>query len=310
MTDTPLVFDRRALRRHRDRAAPGFPAHDFLMRHAAEGLVDRLGDIRRDFPTAAAIGSRRGLLRPLLMAAGRVATLVELELSAAMLGRAGPGAVADPEWLPLADSSIDLAISALELHWINDLPGTLAQIRRALRPDGLLLASLLGGETLAELRTVLLEAESEVSGGAAPRVSPVIDVRDAGALLQRAGFALPVVDSLTVTASYPDALALMRDLRGMGETGAALARPRRFTPRAVLLRAGALYAERYGTPDGRIPARFEIITLTAWAPHAAQPRPLRPGSATARLADALGTDERPLDPRPGRGEGAERQRGG
>jgi len=189
----------------------------------------------------------------------------------------------------------------LGLHWINDLPGALIQMRRCLRPDGLLLASMLGGRTLEELRACLLAAEAEVAGGASPRVSPFADARDAGGLLQRAGFALPVVDADLVDASYPDALALMRDLRGMGESNATIDRARSFTRREVLLRAAAIYAERFGGPDGRVKASFEILTLTAWAPAPSQPRPLRPGSAAARLADALGTVETPAGERAGDG---------
>jgi NADH dehydrogenase [ubiquinone] 1 alpha subcomplex assembly factor 5 len=184
-------------------------------------------------------------------------------------------------------------LSNLDLHWTNDLPGALLQLRQALRPDGLLLASLFGGETLAELSRALLEAELAEEGGVSPRVSPFADLRDLGHLLQRAGFALPVVDSDAIEVTYPDALALMRDLRAMGETNAAAERRRGFTRRATLARAAALYRERFARPDGRISARFEIVTLTAWAPHAAQPQPLRPGSARFRLADALGVPEHP-----------------
>ncbi|HEX7967021.1 MAG TPA: methyltransferase domain-containing protein [Stellaceae bacterium] len=209
-----------------------------------------------------------------------------------------PRVVAEAEALPFARHSFDLVLSSLDLHWANDLPGALLQLRQVLRPDGLLLASLLGGETLFELRHALIEAELAEEGGAGPRVSPFADVRDLGMLLQRAGFALPVVDSDTVTATYADAPALMRDLRGMGETNALAERRRGFTRRATFARAAAIYAEQFGQADGRIPASFEIITLTAWAPHESQPKPLRPGSATARLADALETRERPAKEEP------------
>jgi NADH dehydrogenase [ubiquinone] 1 alpha subcomplex assembly factor 5 len=200
--------------------------------------------------------------------------------------------VAEAEALPFKPESFDLAVSLLDLHWINDLPGALVQLRRALKPDGLLLASLFGGDTLLELRQAWMEAEIEEEGGAGPRVAPFADVRDLGSLLQRAGFALPVVDSDTIEVTYPDALALMRDLRAMGEANAVAERRRSFTRRATLARAAAFYAERFRRPDGRIAARFEILTLTGWAPHQSQPKPLRPGSATARLADALNTIER------------------
>jgi SAM-dependent methyltransferase len=214
---------------------------------------------------------------------------------------AGLRVVADEEFLPFAAGTFDLVASCLSLHWVNDLPGALIQLRHALRPDGLLLVSLLGGETLHELRAALLEAEAEVTGGAAPRVSPFADVRDAGSLLQRAGFALPVVDADTITVSYPNALALMRDLRAMGEANALAERRRGFSRRGVLLRAAARYEERFADATGRVPATFKIITLTAWAPHEAQPKPLRPGSAAARLAAALGAVETPAGDKVGPG---------
>jgi len=189
------------------------------------------------------------------------------------------------------DGSLDLIVSALSLQMVNDLPGALAQMRRALKPDGLLLAALLGGRTLAELREALLAAESEITGGAAPRVAPVTDVRDLGALLQRAGFALPVADSDVVTVTYASPLALFADLRAMAATSVLVDRPRRPLRRDVLMRALQLYAERFALPDGRVPATFEILTMTGWVPHESQQKPLQPGSATARLAEALGTTE-------------------
>jgi SAM-dependent methyltransferase len=295
------VFDRAAVRRHRERAARTLDAHDFLFREAASRLVERLDEVRRDFPRALDLGGHGGVLAQTLAERSGIGTVIHTDL-ASTLARRGPGlrVVADEEFLPFAPVSFDLIASCLSLHWVNDLPGTLIQLRHALRPDGLLLVSLLGGETLHELRAALLEAEAEETGGAAPRVSPFADVRDAGALLQRAGFALPVVDADTITVSYPDALALMRDLRGMGEANALTERRRVFSRRGVLLRAAARYAERFGDAAGRIPATFKIVTLTAWAPHAAQPKPLRPGSAAARLAEALGTVEAPAGDKTGR----------
>ena len=204
---------------------------------------------------------------------------------------------ADEEVLPFRDASLDLIVSGLALQHVNDLPGVLAQARRALKPDGLLLAALLGGSTLNELRSAFLAAEEEIEGGASPRVAPFADVRDLGALLQRAQLALPVVDADTVTVTYADPLALMRELRAMGATNVLRARRRAPLRRATLLRAIEIYQERFGLADGRIPATFEILTLTAWAPHASQQRPLQPGSAKARLADALKVPELPLDPR-------------
>jgi SAM-dependent methyltransferase len=207
---------------------------------------------------------------------------------------------AEAEALPFAPAVFDLILSPLALHWTNDLPGALVQLRRCLRPDGLLLVSVLGGETLAELRRAFFDAELAVEGGVSPRVSPMADGRDLSGLLQRAGFSLPVVDSDRITVTYADAFALMSELRAMGETNAVRERRRRFTRRATLLRLAELYRTLFGTADGRIVASFEIITLTAWAPHESQPKPLRPGSATARLADALGTAEKSAGEKTGR----------
>ena len=200
---------------------------------------------------------------------------------------------ANEEALPFRDQSLDLVTSGLALHLVNDLPGAFVQIRRALKPDGLFLAALLGGSTLSELRNALLAAEEELEGGASPRVAPFADVQDLGALLQRAGFALPVVDADTVTVTYPDALALMRELRAMGAANALKARRQGPLRRATLVRALALYQERFGAPNGRVRATFEIITLTAWAPHESQQQPLQPGTAKVRLAQVLGTVELP-----------------
>jgi SAM-dependent methyltransferase len=208
----------------------------------------------------------------------------------------GTGALrlaADEEALPFADASFDLALSCLSLHWVNDLPGALVQLRRALKPDGLFLAAMLGAGTLDELRGAWVEAESAEEGGVSPRVSPFADLADAAALLQRAGFALPVADADTITVTWPDPFALMRELRGMGETNAAEGRRRAPSRRGTLLAAAAAYAERHADADGRIPATFRVLYLSGWAPAADQPKPLRPGSATARLADALDAEERP-----------------
>ena len=284
------IFDRLALRRHRDRAAATIDRHDFLLREAADRLTDRLDVVRRTFPIAVDLGARTGLLASLLMGRGGIETLVEIESSPAMAKRSragGPRVVGEIEFLPFGEASVDLAISCLALHWVDDLPGALAQIRRMLRPDGLFLASMFGGDTLVELRRAMIEAEIAVASGASPRLSPLVQIRDAGALLQRAGFAMPVVDRDTITVTYASALELMRDLRAIGETNAREDRPRGFTSRAVMLGTARRYAELFAGADGRIPATFEILTLTAWAPHESQRKPLRPGSATARLADAL-----------------------
>ena len=208
--------------------------------------------------------------------------------------------IADEEALPFAPASLDLVVSGLVLHHVNDLPGTLVQIRRALKPDGLFLAALLGGETLKELREAWLIAEDEIMGGASPRVAPFADVRDLGGLLQRAGFALPVADTDVVRVTYASPLDLMREIKAMGASNVLTARRRVPVTRKLLFRAAEVYAERFALADGRIPATFEIITLTAWVPHESQQKPLRPGSAKSRLAEALGVKEQGTGEKPGR----------
>jgi NADH dehydrogenase [ubiquinone] 1 alpha subcomplex assembly factor 5 len=300
--DPLRVFDRAALRRHRARAARQPEEAAFLVREAAERLLDRLDDVARRFPLALDLGSRDGVLARLLAGRGGIETLIHADAAFGFARLAPPPAIAaEAEALPFRPASFDLVLSNLDLHWTNDLPGALLQLREVLRPDGLLLASLFGGETLRELRRALMEAELEEEGGASPRVAPFADLRDLGQLLQRAGFALPVVDSDSIEVTYADALALMRDLRAMGESNAVAERRRGFTRRATLFRAVARYRELFGRSDGRVPAHFEIVTLTAWAPDASQPRPLKPGSARASLAAALGAVEHPAGDRaPGR----------
>lgn len=256
----------------------------------------------RDFPVAVDLSARSGALREILAEsdlAGRIGVLVEADLSPAMLaGRRGPRAVVDEERLPFARESLDLVVSTLGLHWTNDVVGALIQIRQALRPDGLFIGALLGGSTLTELRQAMTAAEDEILGGAGSRVSPFADSRDATGLLQRAGFALPVGDVDRVTVSYEHPLRLLADLRRMGETNVLAERHPHALTRTLLARASEIYVERFGGPDGRVPATFEIVTLTGWAPHASQQQPLAPGSAKMRLADALGTVEHRL-PREG-----------
>lgn len=288
----PQLFDRRAWRLHRDRAArivgaqPG--AADFLHAEVVDRLIDRLGLVGREFPIALDLGARGGALARLLALRPGALRVVTADPSAAFLATApGPRVAADPELLPFREASFDLIASVLALHWTADLPGALVQLRRALRPDGLLLAAMLGGQTLVELRTALFDAELAEEGGVSPRVSPAIELADAAALLQRAGFAMPVADSETITATYPDMLALMHELRAMGETNALSARRRGFMRRATLARAALVHAEQFSDSDGRIPATFEILFLVGWAPAPSQPQPLPRGSATHRLADAL-----------------------
>jgi SAM-dependent methyltransferase len=258
----------------------------FLMERAAEELGDRLATVERRFATSAAIFSQMGSARDALLASGRVGDVVRVEADAALLD--GNGVVAASELLPLEPESLELAVSLYALHEVNDLPGMLIQIRRALRPDGLFLGCMAGAGTLAELRDALLSAETEIYGGASPRVFPFADVRAGGALLQRAGFALPVADHETVTVRYDTMFALMRDLRAMGATNSLVARSRRPATKGLLMRAGEIYAERYSDPDGRVRATFSTIWLSGWAPHSSQQKPLKPGSAKVSLAKVLG----------------------
>jgi SAM-dependent methyltransferase len=282
MSDSMNIFDRRLVRLHRDRAAAGLSAHDFLFREVAERLADRLDDVTRKFPRALDLGCHGGEVAAVLGSRGGIETLVQCDLSPTMARRAAangsPTLAADEELLPFAPQSFDLVISNLSLHWVNDLPGCLLQIRRCLKPDGLFLATMLGGDTLAELRQALMAAELAGTGGAGPRVSPFADLRDAGSLLQRAGFALPVADVETLTVTYSDMLRLMADLRGMGETNLLLRRLKRPTRRNVFARAAALYQQRHGLADGRIPATFRLLFLTGWSPHESQQQPARRGS--------------------------------
>ncbi len=306
MSDSITIFDRGLLRRRRARAA-GLGGETALLREVAERLADRLDDINRRFPLALDLGCRSGTLGRSLKGRGGVETLVQSDLAPEMAARAAgaaaPALAADEEFLPFGAGAFDLVLSCLSLHWVNDLPGALVQIRHALKPDGLFLAALLGGETLKELRQALLDAELEVEGGASPRVSPFADLRDLGGLLQRAGFALPVADLDSLTLDYQNAFALAQDLRILGETNAVAAQRRGASRRETLLRAVALYQARHGRPDGRVPASFQVLYLTGWAPHASQQQPLAPGSAQARLAAALDTEERPAGEaaRPGPG---------
>jgi len=295
MSALPLLFDRTLRRLRLDRSAAAWRTADFLHRRAADDIADRLSAIMRRFPLAVELGASPGLIAGLSSSA-QVGQWLQAGLSGARLnGIAGPRVVADEERLPFRAASLDLIASALSLHWTNDLVGALVQIRRALRPDGLFIGALLGGATLTELRQALLIAESEIGSGAGARVSPFADGFDGAALLQRAGFTLPVADVDRVTVRYDHPIKLMADLRAMGETSVLIDRPRMPLSRAVLARTAEVYAERFALPDGRIPATFEIVTLTGWAAHESQQTPLKPGSAKMRLADALNVVEHPLE---------------
>jgi NADH dehydrogenase [ubiquinone] 1 alpha subcomplex assembly factor 5 len=284
MTEGMTVFDRRAVRRHRDRAAATVDGVADILRDAADRLLDRLDDISVRFHRALDVGGR-GVVAPLLQARG--IDVVSCDLSAAMAARAGaPCVAADEEFLPFAPASFDLVVANLSLHWVNDLPGALIQLRMALKPDGLLLASLPALGTLAELREALTGAEAELAGGASPRVSPFPDLRDCAGLLQRAGFALPVADVEDIRLLYANPLALLRDLRAAGETNAVTLRDRRTPPRALFPAALAALPQELG----RVPATLRLAMLTGWAPAPSQPKPLARGSAKTSLADALRDD--------------------
>ena len=265
MSESMTIFNRRTVRRHRDRAAAGFGEHDFLIHDVGDRLADRLDDVRRTFPLALDFGCHDGTLDRLLNGRGGIETLVRCDLSEKMATRSGPLAItADEEFLPFAPACFDLALSNLSLHWVNDLPGTLAQLRRAIKPGGLMLATMLGGDTLKELRHSLATAEINLEGGLSPRVSPFADVRDAGDLLSRAGFIGTVADSETITVSYEHPMRLLADLRGMGEANAVIESRKGFTHRQTMMQAMTIYQETFGGDDGRVPATFQVIYLTAW----------------------------------------------
>lgn len=287
MSERMLVFDRALVHRRRHRFAGNFAASGFLVEEVVDRLLDRLADIRREFRRVLVLGAPFGLVETAL--AGRLGTecLVAVDAAGAMLAGSGQRVVADAEALPFASDSFDLVLSPMVLHWVNDLPGTLVQLRACLAPDGLLMVAMPGGETLAELRQCLTRAELECEGGISPRVSPFADVRDAGALLQRAGFALPVVDVDRITVSYGEPLRLLRDLGRMGEANALLQRRPGPLRRMTLARACQLYGELYADADGRVPATFDILFMAGWKPHPSQQQPARRGSARTRLADAL-----------------------
>ncbi len=277
----PRLFDHAVMQARATRRMRLADGADFLFRRAADDLADRLSPVLRPFPLIADVGTPHDAfaeaLRILRPDSDMLRTLAQ---------------PLDPETLNLQVEAYDLITSGLVLQHANDLPGALVQIRRALRPDGLFVGCLAGGATLTELRQSLAQAESEITGGVSPRVFPFADVRDMGGLLQRAGFALPVADSESVTVRYGSMFSLMADLRAMGATNILNERSRHFTPRALFLKAADIYQRRFADPDGRIRATFEILWLTAWAPHESQQKPLKPGSAKQRLADALGVVER------------------
>jgi len=292
----PRVFDPLRKSRQRSRAAAGYAQYGFLKMRVSSDLVERLGDSPRAFPLALDLGCHDGTLSRALLESGQVRTSIALDSVPAMASQAcGNGVlpiIGEPERLALAPGSVDLVASALYLHWANDLPGLMVQVRECLKPDGLFLAALFGAGTLVELRTALIEAETELTGGASPRISPLPGLQDMAGLLQRTGFAMPVADVQSLTVRYESALGLVDDLRGMGEQAAFADPGRHSLSRRILARMAEIYQTRYGDADGRVRASFEVIWLSGWAPGKGQPAPLRPGSAKVSLADALGTQER------------------
>lgn len=273
-----ILFDRTRLRKRRDRAAATLPQHDFMLREGATLLVESLAPIKHSFPRVAELGSHT----PALATRRGTTHYISCDLT----GSAQPSLVADEEYLPFAENALDAIYSNLSLQWVNDLPGTLLQIQRALKPDGLFMAVIPGAETLRELRQVLAEVESK-KGGISPRVAPFLDVREAGHLLQRAGFALPVVDAVTLTVTYENLFALMHELRGMGASNMLAAQQKHFTPRGFFLDAAACYAAQHNDGEGRIVATVELLTLTGWKPAASQQKPAQRGSGKVSLRDTL-----------------------
>ena len=296
MTDRPNLIDDHALIRNRDRAAPHFDGVDYLKRAVAERVMDRIDTILRDLPLVMDVGCHTGLLTEQLLASPKIGQVKAFDPSPEMAekthARTGVEvAVAPFDHIPFEDDKFDAIASAFSLHWANDLPGTLIQLRQRLKPDGVLVAALAGGETLNNLRNCMATAESEISGGMSPRILPMADIRDMGGLIGRAGLTMPVADSDIITVTYPDLFTMMGELKQMGEANSMNDRIKRMTSRSVFLRAAELYQDQYAEADGRISASFEIITLTGWSPDESQPKPLRPGSAQIRLADALGATE-------------------
>ena len=294
--DNMQVFDRPLLRQRRARAIENFDDFSFLFETVADQLADRLSDIRHEFPVIADLGAGTSTMSDILSGRAGTKTVIGCDMAPAMARSSNCAIVADEDLLPFAPASLDAVVSNLSLQWVNDLPGALAQIRQALRPDGLFLAAVMGGQTLHELRDCLMQAEIEVYGGVSPRTSPLIDMHDMSALMQRAGFALPVVDRDTIEIDYASVFSLMHDLRGMAATNATLVREKRPVSRRLMLETARLYADKYPAIEAEegISATFEVIYMIGWAPAANQQQPLKPGSAKIRLADALGSEEKKI----------------
>jgi SAM-dependent methyltransferase len=292
MNSSPQIFDERLLQQRRQRVSSEAARHDFLLQRVAGDFSERLDAVKREFASALDLGAHHGVIGPTIARRAGTVLVVSADASAGMLEQCAPPRICTSlDALPFAEASFDLVVSGLSLQFTNDLPGTLVQVRRCLKPDGLFLGAVMGGATLHELRSAFLAAEVEIEGGASPHIAPFADVRDLGHLLQRAGFALPVVDADVVRVAYASPLHLMRELRGMGAGNVLRERRRVPLRRATLMRALEVYTQRHARADGRVEATFEIITMTGWCPHESQQKPLQPGSATRRLADALGVPE-------------------
>jgi NADH dehydrogenase [ubiquinone] 1 alpha subcomplex assembly factor 5 len=297
MTEPPRIFDRNAVKRNQHRAASLGEMEPPLIRDLRAGLLDRIRDVTRTFQHALVQGMRPEITAKILVDHHGIQQAFGMESTAAgaRSDSADFTAVAgDEEWIPFGFGAFDIVVSQLCLHWTNDLPGSLIQLRRTLKPDGLFLASVFGGETLNELRTSWLAAESTLRGGVTPRVSPLLDVRDAGNLLLRAGFALPVTDTDRYTLEFANLRELALFLRLIGETNAVTNRARGLTTPRLWKAVEDHYSEHFTNANGKLRATFDLITLTGWAPDATQQKPLAPGSAASRLADALGSDEKPI----------------
>lgn len=279
------IFNRSLVRSRRERIAKTFSAHDFLNREISERLIDNLRDIKKSFEIILSMNVCDDVVRDNL----RDAFVVHQDLAVNMLeGKFGAPVQCDEEFLPYKAQGLELILSCLNLHWVNDIPGCLVQILRSLKPDGLFMGAVFGGETLFELRAAMLKADMDVRGGISPHISPFMDVRDAGALMQRAGFSLPVVSTERITVNYSDAFALMKELKNMGENNALIKGFKGLTSKRLMMKVAENYHQDYAGKAGRIPATFDIIYLQGWAPHESQQQPLRPGSAKMALKDALG----------------------
>ncbi|MDK1388510.1 methyltransferase domain-containing protein [Sinorhizobium sp. 8-89] len=290
-----IIFDQSLVEARRHRALlHADEKATFLLDIVARELADRVSVVERQFDRAMELHGYTGLTAECLAATGKVGTIERVETDKGFGSADQPVTVAPLEQIPAAPESLNLVVSPLSLHLTNDTPGVFIQARRVLKPDGLFLAAIPGSGTLQELRDTLLAAEAELTGGASPRVIPFADVREMGALLQRAGFALPVADAETYTVRYDSLFGLLKDLRAMGMANPLAARSRAPVSRRFFLRAAELYAERFSDPDGRVRATFSIIYVSGWAPHESQQKPLKPGSAKQRLSEALGVDEHPL----------------